>query len=138
MDPQDGKDFIRVQVKNQRKEKGIPKENSKLSKSYGFPVYVVETQKTRTGKKTDKDGNQIDTRPYSFFDFDILAVCLQPSSGVWEDFIYSPVRNLRPRAHNSSLLEVMQPIIPDGNHGWTRDFDEAAMAVYKMQQSSRS
>jgi len=65
---------VRVQVKNQRNEKKVPK----LWKG-NAGIFVVETQKTRTGK--DKKGK--DTRPYRFDEFDILAVCLHPSTGKW-------------------------------------------------------
>lgn len=46
---------------------------------YGFEgeVFMTETQKTRTG--TDGEENQ--TRPYRYGEFDILAVSMQPSTG---------------------------------------------------------
>jgi len=48
--------------------------------------FVVETQRTRGGK--DKKSNS-DTRPYHFGEFDILAVSMQPSTGNWNEFLYT-------------------------------------------------
>ncbi len=128
---------LRVQVKNQRRERMSPKIDIKLSREQGFPVYVVETQRTRTGKRTGPGGEERATRPYGFDEFDILAVCLQASSGQWEDFIYCPTRLLIPRKGAPELLSVMQPIFIDGSYGWTRSFDEAARAVHLSNTRNR-
>lgn len=130
MEPDDGRSSLKVQVKNQRRERGEPKTDAKLSRQSGFPVYVVETQRTRTGKRTGQDGEAMATRPYRFGEFDLLAVCLQPSSGDWEDFIYCPAHMLLPRPTQPDLLAVMQPIFTDETRGWSRDFDQAAASVY--------
>lgn len=135
MDPQDGREPLKVQVKNQRRERGIPKVIAKLAASDDFPVYVVETQRTRTGKRAGDDGQQKATRPYRFGEFDLLAVCLHPSSGSWEDFIYCPANLLLARPSEPDLLAVMQPIYTDGSHGWTRDFQQAAAATYSLAAS---
>ncbi len=98
---------VSIQVKMQRRQKGIP-----LVRSGKF---VVETQRTRTGR--DAAGGA--TRPYRFGDFDILAVSLHPSTNDWTTFAYTVGAWLRPRAGDPSLLEVLQPI-PDGsNEDWT-------------------
>lgn len=131
MDPQDGREPLKVQVKNQRREKGIPKIMTKLSTRPDSPVYAVETQRTRTGKRAGDDGQQTATRPYRFGEFDLLAVCLHPSSGNWEDFIYCPAHSLLARPAQPDLLAVMQPIYTDGTNGWTRDFNQAARATYE-------
>lgn len=135
MDPQDGRAPLKVQVKNQRRERGAPKVMAKLARSPDSPVYAVETQRTRTGKRAGDDGQLAATRPYRFGEFDVLAVCLHPSSGNWEDFIYCPAHLLLARPAQPDLLAVMQPIYTDGTNGWTRDFDEAARAVYEHQAS---
>lgn len=120
---------VRVQVKNQRRTKGAPLlyNARKLDRSFDQPVYVVETQRTRNGRRTNAGGEASATRPYHFGEFDLLAVCLQPSSGQWEDFVYCPTQRLRPRPQAPELLDVLQPIIPVPGAGWTRDFDEAAV-----------
>jgi hypothetical protein len=125
----DGGGALKVQVKNQRKERGQPKVIARLSRSGEPPVYVVETQRTRTGNARGADGQNAPTRPYRFGEFDILAVCLQPSSGNWTDFIYCPAHLLLARKDNPQQLEVLQPIYSDGTGGWTRDFDAAARAT---------
>lgn len=123
---------LRVQVKNQRRKLGAPLLYGKdLGRDFGSPVYVVETQRTRNGKRATKDGEAAATRPYHFGEFDLLAVCLQPSSGRWEDFIYCPAHRLRPRSRDPELLDVLQPIIPIAGYGWTHDFDEAARETFK-------
>ncbi|WP_420464993.1 hypothetical protein [Panacagrimonas sp.] len=112
---------VRVQVKQQRRERGVPKLYAE--KGYRNPgnVYTVETQRTRTGKA--KDGGA--TRPYKRNEFDVLAVCMQAVDGDWRSFVYCPAQLLLPRADDESLLKVMQPVYLDGQSGWTRAFDEA-------------
>ncbi len=117
---------LKIQVKNQRRERGSAKIDNKLSKHCGFPVYVVETQRTRNGQSQAEDGSTSATRPYRFGDFDVLAVCLQPSSNSWKDFIYCPAHLLLPRPDQPTQLKVMQPIFCNDGNGWTRDFEQAA------------
>src|SRR5205807_7044355 len=81
---QDGRQ-VRIQVKLQRMEKGIPKLTSQRIYP-GEEMFTVEVQKTRTGKDVT---TQEDTRPYRFGEFDILAVNLQPSSGRWNKFLFT-------------------------------------------------
>jgi hypothetical protein len=102
---------VRVQVKNQRIEKGVPK---LWKNSPG--VFVVETQKTRSGK--DKAGN--DTRPYRFGEFDILAVCLHPSTNDWSRFLYTVGDWLVPRERKKkNLIAVFQPVDLTASADWT-------------------
>jgi hypothetical protein len=70
-----------VQVKLQRSKLGQPVLTR--GRYYGFnsDVYLVETQKTRTGTRQEEK-----TRPYRYGEFDILAVSLQPSTGDWSSF----------------------------------------------------
>lgn len=125
----DGRGEVKVQVKNQRRQQGEAKIDAKKSRECGYPVYVVETQRTRNGQAQGADGQTQATRPYRFGEFDVLAVCLQPSSGDWEDFIYCPSLALLPRPDDRSMLKVMQPIYRTGANGWTSNFDEAAAAA---------
>ena len=104
---------IKVQVKMQRREKGIPK----IWKSVqGF--FVVETQKTRSG--TDSSGKA--TRPYRFGEFDILAVSLQASLGDWSRFRYTVASWLLPRPEDATLIRVFQPVPSTPNRDWCDDF----------------
>ena len=107
---------VKVQVKNQRNEKQAPK----LWKKYPG-VYVAETQKTRSGK--DQAGNE--TRPYRFGEFDILAVCLHPSTNDWSRFLYTVGDWLLPRENDKKLISVFQPVDPKAEADWTTDFAKA-------------
>jgi hypothetical protein len=99
---------VRVQVKLQRSEKSVPKVANGL--------FVVETQRTRSGNDRTTGGS---TRPYRFGEFDILAVCMQPSTGSWHRFLYTVERWLIPRPDENHLLKVLQPIPPSPNDDWT-------------------
>jgi hypothetical protein len=105
---------VHVQLKNQRREKQVPK----LSPSGRF--YVVETQRTRGGQTSTGEK----TRPYRFGEFDILAVCMQPSTGKWTDFYYTVQRWLTPDRTNVGALRTMQYIPREPNADWTTDFIE--------------
>ncbi len=105
---------VRVQVKLQRKELGAPK--LYRGKSDHF---VVETQRTRGGKRPDQEAS----RPYRIGEFDVLAVCLHPSTGDWTSFIYCASRDLLRRANNPQLLEVLQPVPMNDSTAWNRDFE---------------
>jgi len=107
---------VTVQVKNQRNEKQSPKLWKKLS-----GIYVAETQKTRSGQ--DKAGKS--TRPYKFGEFDILAVCLHPSTNDWSKFLYTVGRWLLPRENDRKLISVFQPVDPRATTDWTTDLAEA-------------
>lgn len=103
---------IRIQVKLQRLLKAKPW--LYYPKHYGDEYYVVEVQKTRSGKKKDKA-----TRPYRVGDFDILAVNMHPSSHDWNSFRYTLGAWLLPREADSSLIEIMQPVAATPNDTWT-------------------
>ena len=102
---------IRVQVKLQRSERGVPKLRRGL--------FVVETQRTRAGQ--DQVTGQ-STRPYRFGEFDVLAVAMQPSNGRWASFYYTVGRWLVPRAADANLMDVLQPVAIEPNDDWTDDF----------------
>lgn len=71
---------VTIQAKLQRKVKHEPmrfRAKGRGTTMSGF--YVVETQKTRSGQT--KTGEK--TRPYSFGEFDILAVSMEPATSDW-------------------------------------------------------
>lgn len=104
----DAQGAVRIQVKMQRQEKHQP-----LLKG---GMYVVETQKTRGGTK---EGQQ--TRPYKFGEFDILAVCMEPSTKSWASFRYTVAQWLLPRPEDAKLMRVLQPVPLNANDDWTDD-----------------
>lgn len=112
----DGHGPVRVQVKLQRRAKGIPK----LFRGK-VDHFVVETQRTRGGKRREAE----ESRPYRVDEFDVLAVCLHPSTGDWTTFIYCAAKDLLVRAANPTLLEVMQPIPMNDTEKWSADFAHA-------------
>lgn len=123
----------RIQVKLQRLEEGTPKLYYPKHYEKGS-LFVVEVQKTRTGEKTSKQplvgtGKTLDatetvtvkTRPYSFGDFDILAVNMHPSSGNWRSFRYTVGSWLLPRSADPKLIEIFQPVAATPNDVWSDD-----------------
>lgn len=113
-----GKSQVRIQVKMQRLKSQRPMLASEGYRSLSPDKYVVETQRTRGGK--DKATNT-DTRPYKFGEFDILAVSLHPSTGNWNDFLYTVADWLLPRDDNNKLLLKFQPVPKAANSEWTDD-----------------
>lgn len=123
----------RIQVKLQRMEEGQPKLYYFKHYDRGF-LFVVEVQKTRTGVKTTEkplpgtdatiattESITVKTRPYSFADFDILAVNMHPSSKSWKNFRYTVASWLLPRPTDSALIEIFQPVAATPNDVWTGD-----------------
>lgn len=117
----DGTVAISVQVKLQRSERGAPV--VKNGQRYGFDgeVFITETQKTRTG--TDGEDNQ--TRPYRYGEFDILAVSMQPSTGQWDRYMYTLGRWLL-QGKQPGEMATLQPVAKEPNDFWTNDFRIAA------------
>lgn len=123
----------RIQVKLQRLEKGLPKLYYPKYYAEGS-LFVVEVQKTRTGEKrthakvpatgatsTVTQTITEQTRPYSFGDFDIIAVNMQPSSKDWRSFRYTVASWLVPRPSDQRLIETFQPVASMPNDIWTDD-----------------
>ena len=112
---------VRVQVKLQRQKVQRPMMGDEAPRYCAFPadVYVVETQRTRGG--TTSTGEK--TRPYRFGEFDILTVCLHPSTGNWMDFVYTVASWLRPDPKSPSSMLKYQPVSMHESDGWTRDFE---------------
>lgn len=117
----DGVGIISVQVKLQRSERGAPVVRSGERYSFGPEVFIVETQKTRTG--TDGDDNQ--TRPYRYGEFDVLAVSMQPSTGKWDRFMLTLGRWLLP-GKKSGEMATLQPVTNSSSEFWTEDFTVVA------------
>ncbi len=131
-----GKLEARIQIKLQRSEKGVPK--MYYPKRYpAQALYVVEVQKTRSGTKTTRQtlpgsttGLEVETetiektRPYSFRDFDVIAVNMHPSSRSWHDFRYTVASWLLPRADDSKLIGIIQPVASVANEVWTSNLLE--------------
>lgn len=122
---------VRVQIKTQRrtsqgsailKEAGTtyrPMTAREASRRLPQNMYVVETQRTRTGKTAS--GGQ--TRPYRFDEFDILAVSMYPSTNDWSEFLYTVAHWLLPRSEDNRLLQVFQPVAFAPNDIWTDHFE---------------
>jgi excisionase family DNA binding protein len=107
--------LVRVQVKLQRSERGVP-----IRSASGHAI--VETQKTRAGqsRKASPDAEGAgSTRPYRADEFDILAVCMQPSTGRWDDFRYTVARWLHRQKGNPNLLATYQPVSLLSDDDWT-------------------
>jgi len=105
---------FKVQVKLQRRKDGTPPWIRADGKG------VAELQRTRTGVKRGKS-----TRPYRFGEFDILAVCMQPSHKRWNSFMYIPEKWLLPDDKDATIIEKMQPVSLKPDEVWTDDFEEA-------------
>jgi hypothetical protein len=90
-----GEVTVTIQTKLQRKQGGKPfmyRIPGKRGPNTAF--YVVETQKSRKG--TDRTSGE-STRPYRFGEFDILAVSMEPATGDWSQFRFTPGNWLMPR-----------------------------------------
>ncbi len=115
-----GKTKLGIQVKLQRRQGGMPMEYPTIRRKtlVGAPARLVcvEVQKTRTG-----EAGGVATRPYRFGDFDILAVSLQPSTGDWNRFIFTPASWLLKRKADPGLIEIFQPVSLTADSYWTDD-----------------
>jgi hypothetical protein len=118
-------DEIRIQVKLQRREKGIALMRS-LFRRGPKTHYVVEVQRTRNGLGL----GGIATRPYRFGEFDMIAVCMEPSTKRWQDFLYAPALALVPRKSDAQLIDIMQPV-PEfparGSPVWSDNLETALL-----------
>ena len=111
---------VRVQIKNQRLRNKVPLEWKKAPPpGVAGKIYVAETQRTRSGKGADGAS----TRPYRFGEFDVLGVCMHPSTGNWSDFRYTVASWLVPRDNDKALIQVLQPVASVPNTDWTDNFE---------------
>lgn len=67
--------------------------------------YVVEVQRTRGGQRAG-----VSTRPYRFGEFDLLAVCMQASTGDWHSFLYAPAARLVADQTDKSIIKKFQAV----------------------------
>lgn len=111
---------VRIQVKTQRKKSGRPMSANEGYRRFSKDKFVVETQKTRAGR--DQEGR--DTRPYRFGEFDILAVCMEPSSGEWADFRFTVERWLLEHTDHPKQILKFQPISKSPDSDWTDNLAE--------------
>lgn len=112
---------VSVQVKLQRSERGRPVIKSGARFGFDGDVFMVETQKTRTGN----DDQGAKTRPYRYGEFDVLAVSLQPSTGDWGQYMYTLGRWLLP-GRGDNEMATLQPVAMASNEFWTNDFSTVA------------
>jgi hypothetical protein len=118
---------VRIQVKMQRRERGEPLMRSRTRKG-PKSHYIVEIQRTRGGQKGGER-----TRPYRFGEFDVIAVCMQPSTRNWHDFLYASVWTLSSERavstqplNDNSIIDTMQFVPPypaEGDSDWTCDLE---------------
>lgn len=116
-------DNVRIQVKMQRKERGIPSRRA-VERGGAKDWYAVEVQRTRGG--SDSAGKK--TRPYRFEEFDLLAVCMEPSTGTWQSFVYVPAKKLLSKISEPDEIQTMQPVPPFPAKDcapWTSNLSEA-------------
>jgi hypothetical protein len=112
---------VTIQVKLQRSKDLKPMRANEALRRFSNNQYVVETQKTRGGK----DAGGKDTRPYSFNEFNIIAVSMQPSTGNWSTFYYSLSRWLIPREDDKTKILKFQPVAVKPNKFWTDSLETA-------------
>lgn len=124
---------VHVQVKMQRLEKKRPKLAKTIWRQGENMVYVVETQKTRSGRNEAGES----TRPYRFGEFDIIAVSMHPSTHDWSRFNYTIARWLLPRDKDSNHISTFQPVpaVPD-EETWTTDFLTAVRWFRESEQKT--
>ena len=97
-------------------------EANKAFRSLPADFYVVETQKTRGGKKK-KTGAA--TRPYRFGEFDLLAVAMYPSTARWDTFMYTVADWLLSGRTDPTEILKYQPVASIPDEDWTDDFSVA-------------
>ena len=124
----DAGEEVTVQIKLQRSEAGQPLE---AKKKLGKDMFVVETQRTRGGKKGEKK-----TRPYRFGDFDLLAVSMFPSTGRWETYMYTVAKWLLPHPSEEGCLNTFQPVAKTPNADWTDSLEQAIEWLKSGQQKT--
>lgn len=113
-DLRDKSGSVKIQVKNQRRLNGKPMLWRDMP-----GIYVAETDKSRKGEKGGKK-----TRCYRYGDFDILAVCMHPSTNNWSNFLYTVGNWLLSRKEPTDI-RAHQPIDPNASNEWTADFLQA-------------
>jgi hypothetical protein len=108
----DGRGPIRIQVKLQRRhgQRAMIGSDAPNYMGYDPEMFIVETWKTRSGD-----------RYYPFGDFDIVAVCMHPSTGDWSSFMIVPAACLIPNEKDPTKLMHLQPVPPSPDDCWVTD-----------------
>jgi excisionase family DNA binding protein len=116
----DGEGLVRVQVKLQRRKEDDerPVLAIEVRKCFAPGLYLVEPQRTRSGKKKGES-----TRPYRFGDYDILAVVMEPLTKRWDYFMYTVANWLIPDPIYPNQFFEYQPIPQVPNEDWTDRFE---------------
>lgn len=114
----DATGLVRVQVKLQRSKKHAPLITGAKDPNFWPGYFIAETQKTRGGKNSAGKS----TRPYRFGEFDVLAVCLHPSTNSWANFLYTVADWLLPSPSDATCLRTFQPVPQKPTADWTEDF----------------
>lgn len=117
---------VSVQVKLQRSAAMVPWVSGRNRLGIGDNSYMVEVQRTRGGSKKGDDDETIDTRPYVFGSFNLIAVSMYPSKKRWDAFMYTVESWLLPDPGNPSQIAKYQPVAMTPNTDWTDDFRTAA------------
>lgn len=112
---------VSIQLKMQRQKNHRPMTANEGYRILSSDYWVVETQRTRGGKGTAGQ----DTRPYRFGEFQILAVSLHPSTGIWSNFLFTLSDWLLPRDDNANQLLKFQPVPKGPNEEWTASLEQA-------------
>ncbi len=123
---------FRVQIKMQRSLRGQPMSAKRHEYPHAEHMWIAETQKTRSG--TSDSGES--TRPYRFSEFDLLGVCLYPSTGDWAQFIYTVADWLIPQKADSTKIATFQPVPKNENAFWTYSI-ETAIAWWRSGERKR-
>ncbi len=110
----------RIQVKMQRQKEHRPMWANEGYRDLPKDAYVVEVQRTRGGKR--KDGTK--TRPYRFGEFDVLAVCMEPSAGDWTRFMYAPANLLQPDPKDPDVIRKFQAVPKETDVRWADNLSE--------------
>lgn len=122
--------LVSVQVKLQRSEAGSPVVTTGTRYGLLGKTYMVEVQRTRSGtakikKVKGKKSKANKTRPYTYGEFDVLAVSLWPSNGQWHSFRYTVGKWLLAGA-GPNQIATYQPVAMEPNDDWADSFDTAA------------
>lgn len=110
---------IGIQVKMQRKKEQRPMMANEGYRVLSPEKYVVETQKTRGGKKGEEN-----TRPYRFGEFDLLAVSMHPATNDWSQFRYTVASWLLPDFKDANCILKFQPVPLHRDDEWTDSLEE--------------
>lgn len=117
----------RILIATLQLEGGRPKR----AQSHGEqgPVYLARLPEKTARRRENHRGSRIElgspqregvsTRTYSFGDFDVLAVSIQPLTRGWSDFRYSLARTLTASREHATLIARTQEVPTTRSRFWT-------------------